>query len=384
MKNVLFVASDNSRTSGAFLCMVKLCELLRDNYGCNLIVVLPGIGDGAPLLEKIGVKTIMVKSCTWAVPMEWKPIHKLYFSLKMIVYNYPAVNAIRKIIRNEKIDIVHINTSWTYAGAMAALKENVKLVWHLRELLEEDQKRRIVFRRWGYSLINRADMIFAVSDFVKNKYRRFFKNKVITIYDGIEETEFVKDHSIFSSEQVTILCLGLVCEQKGQWQVIEACRKLRSFGIDNFELKIVGRVSDEYKKELIEMIRCDGLQENITFCGETQDVARYYHEADIFVMSSHAEAFGRTTVEAMMSGCLVIGAKSGATPELLNHGECGLLFERGNVGELADKLIYALKNRKEAMDMAKVGQKFALDNFTADIDARRVFEKYRMILSDTR
>jgi hypothetical protein len=188
MKNILFIASDNSSISGAFLCMVKLCELLKSNYDCNVSVVLPGDGDGNHLLDEIGIQSYTVKSCTWAVPNEWSKITSLKFAFKMYLYNLPAKIKIRKIIRQEGIDIVHVNTTWSYVGAKAALKEKVKLVWHLRESLEEDQNRHIVFKNTGYNLIKKADKVITVSGFVYDKYKEIIGTKLVKVYEGLDET----------------------------------------------------------------------------------------------------------------------------------------------------------------------------------------------------
>lgn len=379
MKNVLFVASDNARTSGAFLCMVKLCQLLRDQHDCNVIVALPGQGDGKPLLDAIGIKTYMVKSCTWAVPNEWSKLQKLLFGLKMWVYNIPAIRQLRRIIRQEKIDIVHINTSWTYVGAKAALKEKCKFIWHYRELMEESQKRHIVLGKLGYSLVKKADKVLAVSDYVHSRHAKNLGSRLVRVYEGLDSTSYYNEKEIFTQDDVNILCLGLIVETKGQWQVIEACKILAENGVSNFKVNIVGRGAQDYISALQDKVRQYHLEEKIEFCGATSDVGQYYQQADIFVVPSTAEAFGRTTVEAMLEGCLVIGAEAGATPELLGYGECGLIYPYGDTNELAKQLQYAIEHPAQMQNIARKAQQFALDNFTAEENASKVYEQYTLL-----
>ena len=379
MKNVLFVASDNAKTSGAFLCMVKLCQLLRDQHDCNVIVVLPGQGDGKPLLDAIGIKTYLVKSCTWAVPDEWSKLQKLLFGLKMWVYNIPAIRQLRRIIRQEKIDIVHINTSWSYVGAKAALKEKCKFVWHFRECMEESQNRHVVFRKSGYRLIQESTRVLAVSDFVYNKYRDVAGDKMVRVYEGLDAENYYTQKEILTKELINLLCIGLIVEKKGQWQVIEACKILVEKGISNFRVNIVGRGAQDYISALQEKIRQYHLENNIVFCGATSNVDLYYKQADIVVMSSEAEAFGRTTVEAMLEGCLVIGVEAGATPELLGYGECGLLYPYGNTQELARQFQYAIEHPVQMQNITRKAQQFALDNFTAEENASKVYEQYTLL-----
>lgn len=380
--NILFIASDNSQTSGAFLCMVKLCQLLRDEHGCNVIVVLPGIGNGKPLLDEIRMKTYTVKSCTWAIPNEWGALQRIKFAAKMVLYNLPAKHQIRQIIRQEKIDIVHMNTSWTYAGAKAALKENVKLVWHLREALEEGLNRHIVFKKSGYQLIKKANIVITVSDFIFCKYKQIVGPNLTNIYEGLDETEYCRKRKILCNPAVNILCIGLIVEKKGQWQVIEACKILKQRGYANFRVSIVGRGQEEYIQKLRNTVQQYHLEKEVLFCGSTSNPDSYYQNADIMIMSSKAEAFGRTTIEAMMEGCLVIGADAGATSGLLGYGKYGLLFPYGNVEELADRIAYAIDHREEMRTLAETAQTYALKNFTARENAKSIFNVYQKLYSE--
>lgn len=50
---------------------------------------------------------------------------------------------------------------------------------------------------------------------------------------------------------------------------------------------------------------------------------------DILCMCSDREAFGLSTVEGMLSGCLIIGTNTGGTTEILEDGTTGLLYAQG-------------------------------------------------------
>ncbi len=100
-------------------------------------------------------------------------------------------------------------------------------------------------------------------------------------------------------------------------------------------------------------------------------------------MCSQSEAFGRVTVEAMMSGCLVIGANSGGTMELVSDNETGLLYTSGDYSDLAAKIRLALKYPDRMRDIAKQGQSKMLNEMTAQNNAFRINELYREIVSDT-
>ena len=91
----------------------------------------------------------------------------------------------REFIRINDVDLVHINTSYSYVGAIAAQKENIPFVWHIRELLEEGQGNTMWDRQEGNKLINMSNKVITISDSVYEKYSDFIdEDKLITIYDG--------------------------------------------------------------------------------------------------------------------------------------------------------------------------------------------------------
>lgn len=136
--------------------------------------------------------------------------------------------------------------------------------------------------------------------------------------------------------------------------------------------------SDNFRQSSIQ-----GVDKWIQFIGPQSDIKQLYRDTDIVLMCSQSEAFGRVTVEAMMSGCLVIGANSGGTMELVSDNETGLLYTSGDYSDLAAKIRLALKYPDRMRDIAKQGQSKMLNEMTAQNNAFRINELYREIVSDT-
>lgn len=343
---ILFVPSDNNATSGAFLSMVKLCSLLQNQYRHNILVLLHCNGNGEKLLEDNNIEYVKIRSFNWFVPYKPKQIiRKIKLALCYIwmplsqVYNIIAIRKIRRLIKKEKIQIVHINTSCSYVGAQAALLENIPFVWHIREFLEEDQERCIWNNKKGYSLIGEANRVVAISDSIYQKYKKLLPEAdIVTIYNGIDSDDFYIDHKdLFSGNGINLAIVGSINRSKGQDQAIKACEILIEEGIDNINLRIAGKES-EYVNFLRNYVGSKNLDKWIQFIGPQSDIKQLYRDTDIVLMCSQSEAFGRVTVEAMMSGCLVIGANSGGTMELVSDNETGLLYTSGDYSDLAAKI----------------------------------------------
>ncbi len=110
-------------------------------------------------------------------------------------------------------------------------------------------------------------------------------------------------------------------------------------------LRIAGAASEETRRRLLERI---GVPEaaSVTFLGQQSDeqLVREYGAAWCVAMPAVYEALGLVTLEALSCGTPVVGARSGATPELV--GECGALFEPGDAEDGARALVASLGNRQ--------------------------------------
>ena len=90
-----------------------------------------------------------------------------------------------------------------------------------------------------------------------------------------------------------------------------------------------------------------------------------------------SEAFARVTVEGMLCGKPIIGARSGATPELVKDGFNGLLYEPGNHQDLAEKVKYLIDHSEEAKQMGANGFEWASKESTIEKCASQVFDVLR-------
>lgn len=386
---ILFIPSDNNATSGAFLSMVKLCGILQQDYGCRIQVLLHCKGNGEELLSESHIPYRIVRSFNWFIPYNphtfKRKIKRFLCDFWMPVattYNKLAIKQIAALIQKESFDVVHINTSCTYVGAVAALKTKTPFVWHIREFLEEDQERCIWKKEKAYKLITKSSKVIAISKSIFEKYSQCIPDaNLIQIYNGVDEKIFKCDaHSLFSDNTIHMVIVGSINQSKGQDQAIKACKELYDKGYKNFELKIAGKNS-EYSKELERKVDLLGLRDKIRFIGPQKDVASLFRHSDITFMCSSAEAFGRVTVEAMMSGSLVIGANSGGTLELIEDGVTGILYQSGDYLDLAKKTIMAINDKQRMNSIARNGQMKMLSSMTAKKNAESIYNLYQELVS---
>ncbi len=101
-------------------------------------------------------------------------------------------------------------------------------------------------------------------------------------------------------------------------------------------LVIVGSGPEEQKLKLLATRY--SLLSNIVFEPWTDDLASYYKSADVFVLTSNYEGYGRTIIEAEAAGCPVIMTDVGIAGDVIKNGENGLIVPVGDVQALAEAL----------------------------------------------
>ncbi len=94
-------------------------------------------------------------------------------------------------------------------------------------------------------------------------------------------------------------------------------------------------------------------ERDVVFTGTVDDLAEYYRLADVYATASLHEGFGVPLLEAMASGIPVVASRSTAHPWVL--GDAGLLYEAGNVSELADSIVRVLTDDALHGDLVRRG-----------------------------
>ena len=132
------------------------------------------------------------------------------------------------------------------------------------------------------------------------------------------------------------LTIGVVCAlrpEKDLGTLIAAFARLKRSGL---KLSIVG--SGSTLGELRVLAAAYGLAGDCTFVPATGKVADQLRTIDIFVLPSRSEALSNALLEAMACGCCPVASRVGGNPELVRHGENGMLFEAGDVEQLSNIL----------------------------------------------
>jgi glycosyltransferase involved in cell wall biosynthesis len=175
--------------------------------------------------------------------------------------------------------------------------------------------------------------------------------------------------------RVRILLAGRLTRWKGQALLVEAAKRLKQRGVENFILILAGdeQGRNAYRNELAAAIAAAGLTDQLRLVGHCSDMPAAYLACDLAVAPSlKPEAFGRTAVEPQAMGRPVLAADHGATAETVIPGESGWLVKPGDVDAWADALAQAVAltpAQRAAMGAAGAARTRGLYSLQAMTDA---------------
>jgi glycosyltransferase involved in cell wall biosynthesis len=123
---------------------------------------------------------------------------------------------------------------------------------------------------------------------------------------------------------------------------VEAAGELHRRGIPISLCFVGAKVEADADLSLLRRARALGIEDRVVLAGERSNPFPYVAAADVAVMPSDNEAFGRTTIEYLSLGKPVLATRTGGSTEIIESGVNGFLFDVGHPGSLADDLaLYA-------------------------------------------
>lgn len=120
---------------------------------------------------------------------------------------------------------------------------------------------------------------------------------------------------------------------------------------------------DEYLLQLQAKAQASGESDRIFFRPHRPDVEVAYAAIDVFAMVSAGETFGMVTIEALASGCVVIGTNTSGTPELLGHGSHGVLYPPNDTEAFLKGIVPLIEDSNLRDSLSAAGQTFAAERF---------------------
>ena len=226
-----------------------------------------------------------------------------------------------------------------------------------------------------------AEFVVAISSYTRSQLYRWVDyqdwRKIHVVHCGLEAS-FYDVEPVPLPETPRLVCVGRICEQKGQLLLVSAINLIVKKGID-VELVLAG--DGEMRGEVETLITDYALHEHIKITGwiSSVQVREEMLAARALVLPSFAEGLPVVIMEALALKRPVLTTYIAGIPELIRDGESGWLFPAGDVEELArviEVFLQAPLNQLSAM--GEFGFKRVVDRHNVDTEANKLMALFKV------
>lgn len=245
---------------------------------------------------------------------------------------------------------------------------------------------------WLYrALGHRTDAVVAnsraVADLVIQK-EKMPESQCIVIHNGIEPYTVKGDkiqNKLYRREaSLKLILVANIKPVKRTLDAVLALREMLITGVD-VELALVGQEQDaDYVQKINSYIEEYQLEDNVHWPGQVDEPRHLLRQADIGLLISESEGLSNTLMEYLQQGLSPVATNVGGNPELVFHGETGLLVEPGNVEQLVSSIVCLVENPTLKVKVEKLGQKLIEKEFSIASMLKSHEDLYRNLVEQSK
>ncbi len=295
-----------------------------------------------------------------------------------------SIFKLAKIIKKNKIDIIHVHNGKDYWLAVLARyfagRANIVATRHILKPIGNS----FLHKR----MLATIDQFIAVSKEVKKKLikeNNINSEKIKVIYNGMDlsnynniDSEYLYSEMNVYQDNFIIGSVGTLCDLKNQKLLVDIASEIE---LDNIKFIIVGEdfsAKKEYKNELINRINKNNLDDRIIMTGYRKDIPELMNFFDLLVVPSKSEAFGLVAIEAMAAGTPVIANKIDGLKEVIKNYNSGILIPDNDVSKYKKEILNLYNNKDDTNKyiengINRVKNKFSLPKMVEAVD--KIYKK---------
>jgi lipopolysaccharide heptosyltransferase II len=273
------------------------------------------------------------------------PVHR-----KNIFTAWHCVKELRRIIIDEKVDVVHARSRVpAWIAYLAARKTDAEFVTTCHGYYSQNVMSRIM--GWGKRVI-------VISDVIGRHMIEHFgvhPENIRLIHRSVDLEKFRFRAREQGRSAVVVSIIGRITPLKGHAYFLQAMAKVVRL-MPFVRVRVIGDApvgKQDDKENLVLLTRRLGIAANVEFLGNRADIPQLLNETDILVLSTVTqEAFGRVLIEAQAVGVPVVATKVGGVLEIVEHEKTGLLVLPRDTDGMAGAVMRLVNDRKLGDAMA--------------------------------
>ena len=189
--------------------------------------------------------------------------------------------------------------------------------------------------------------------------------------------------SLNVGENNIVLFVGNLIFPKGIRELLSAFREVLRVRPETLLVFVGNTLEKEYVRATTERY---GIADRVRVIGTVnpEEIPKWMHLADVFVLPSHTEGMPNVVLEAMAAGKPVIAADVGGVKEVVQNGVSGILLPPRDAKLLAVAMLDLLSNEDVAARMGAHGRARIQSSFTLERTAEGIARVYREVLERER
>ena len=227
------------------------------------------------------------------------------------------------------------------------------------------------------NLLNRADMISAVSLYTASETKKLFgiTKDLSILYNTIS----IPRNSMVEKIDNKVVFTGTLTKKKGIYSLLKAWNFVKS-KIPSVTLHVYGKGP---VNELKKMLEKEALA-TVTFYGHVsrETLLNELATSAIAVFPSYSECFSLAPLEAMAAGCAVIYTSKSSGPELIVDGVNGLLVSPDDINAIAKAIILLIDDKKLRKTIADAGKRSVSEKFNVVNSAQQHIAFYNDVIRE--
>lgn len=299
------------------------------------------------------------------------------------------VKTLSALFRELKPDLVH--THGALSGRIAAKMCGLPVVYTRHSVFPVPAKLKYPPGRWANGLINRffADRIIAVSPAAVDNLTEAGvpRGRITVVMNGTAPAEVTSPEARAALRRELGLApdtflfgiLARVEDYKGHIYLLQAARRLKEQGYQNFHILIAGTGSLE--EEIAREIVVEGVRDVVSMLGFRSDAAALLNILDVQLNASYGtEATSMALLEGMSLGLPTIASDYGGNPYVVEDGVTGILFPSQDTQALCAAMARLMDEPETRAGMGEKAKERFETRFTGQAFARGVEQVYLDIL----
>lgn len=238
------------------------------------------------------------------------------------------------------------------------------------------QRHNLFFDNLLYKILFKNSKVILLSKSLYNDVKKYVSPKDVSYCaNGIPELKFSNKKDIDKNEIPQLLFLSNLIESKGVFVLLNALSLLKDKGV-LFYCNFIGAEGDISTDKFNSKINDLKLHKYVSYLGKKYNDEKYeiFQSSDIFVFPTfyHNETLPLVVLEAMMWGIPVISTSEGAISDMVTNNVTGLIVEKNNTEELANKIKFLIENPSICKEMGERGKEKFQKNYTIEVFERNL------------